>query len=453
MENGTLRPLVFDYDRLVALGDQQWTSYEVSVPVTIHAIDAGGFGAPSNGPGIGMIMRWPGHYEDDPGEQPRTGWRELGGLSWFRWGKDSNNAIIVAQQLLGHRGRKLATNENRVPAFNVPYIFKMSIQPVANKGDLYRFKVWEAATPEPLAWDMVANNLDTEPTQGSLVLLAHHVDATFGTVTVRPIAQIKPQVLADAVGLGTVQVTPAGPYSYGQVVTINAVPAAGFTFTGWSGDVAAAGNGLNIELTKDLLLTAHFDQVGSTTLVSTTVGSGVITASPQQATYGIGQEVSLTATAAPGWSFIGWSGDLTGTANPAVVTMAGSKMVTATFAQASYTLTTAAVGNGVVAINPAKALYAPGEIVTVTPQPTPGWRFAGWSGDLTGTANPIQLTMNGSKNITATFVPATYSLVVDQQGEGSVNYTPVAASYSYGTQVTLNVTAAPGWRFQGWSGA
>ncbi|MEZ4677511.1 MAG: hypothetical protein R2932_25175 [Caldilineaceae bacterium] len=42
---------------------------------------------------------------------------------------------------------------------------------------------------------------------------------------------------------------------------------------------------------------------------------------------------------------------------------------------------------------------------------------------------------------------------MDQQGEGSVNYTPVAASYSYGTQVTLNVTAAPGWRFQGWSGA
>lgn len=455
LQNGTLKPVVFDYDRLVAMGDQQWTSYEVSVPITVHAIDMGGFSAPSNGPGIGMIVRWPGHYSDAAGEQPLTGWRELGGLGWYRWGKDktNNNAIIVAQQLLGHRGRQLAVNENRAPAFDVPYIFKMSIQPVAAKGDLYRFKVWEAASPEPLAWDMVANNVNTEPLQGSLVLLAHHVDATFGTVTVRPIDQIQPQVIATIVGQGAVQVTPAGPYSYGQVVTVNAVPAPGFTFGSWSGDVSSQVNGLSVELTKDVLLTANFTQNGSATLTTATVGSGTVDRSPVQATYGIGQQVVLTATAADGWSFVGWSGDLTGTANPATVTITGERSITATFAQALHTLTTATVGNGAITISPAKAQYAAGEVVTLTPIPAAGWRFQGWSGDLTGATTPGTVVMNGDRQVTATFVEAAYTVTVGQQGEGTVAVAPAAASYRYGDQVTLTATPADGWRFQGWSGA
>jgi len=455
LQNGTLKPVVFDYDRLVAMGDQQWTSYEVSVPITVHAIDMGGFSAPSNGPGIGMILRWPGHYSDAAGEQPLTGWRELGGLGWYRWGKDktNNNAIIVAQQLLGHRGRQLAVNENRAPAFDVPYIFKMSIQPVAARGDLYRFKVWEAANPEPLAWDMVANNVNTEPLQGSLVLLAHHVDATFGTVTVRPIDQIQPQVIATITGQGTVQVTPAGPYRYGQTVTVNAVAAPGFTFASWSGDVSSPVNGLSVELTKDVLLTANFAQSGSTTLTTATVGSGTVERNPLQATYGIGQQVVLTATAAAGWSFVGWSGDLTGTANPATVTMTADQSITATFAQALHTLTTATVGNGVITITPAKPQYAAGEVVTLTPVPAAGWRFQGWSGDLSGTTVPGTVTMNGDRQVTATFVEATYTVTVGQQGEGTVTVAPPAASYRFGDQVTLTATPAAGWRFQGWSGA
>jgi len=41
--------------------------------------------------------------------------------------------------------------------------------------------------------------------------------------------------------------------------------------------------------------------------------------------------VQLTATANPGWTFSGWSGDLTSSTNPDSITMNGDKFVTANF--------------------------------------------------------------------------------------------------------------------------
>ena len=48
--------------------------------------------------------------------------------------------------------------------------------------------------------------------------------------------------------------------------------------------------------------------------------------------YASGTSVTLTATPASGYSFTGWLGDLTGTTNPAIITMTGNKTVTASFA-------------------------------------------------------------------------------------------------------------------------
>jgi DMSO/TMAO reductase YedYZ molybdopterin-dependent catalytic subunit len=63
------------------------------------------------------------------------------------------------------------------------------------------------------------------------------------------------------------------------------------------------------------------------------VGSGSVAKVPDQATYNSGSSVQLTANPATGWSFAGWSGNLTGTTNPATVTMDANKTITATFTQ------------------------------------------------------------------------------------------------------------------------
>lgn len=76
----------------------------------------------------------------------------------------------------------------------------------------------------------------------------------------------------------------------------------------------------------------------------------------------------------------------------------------------NVTVTTA---NGTVTSSPA-GLVCPGTCtsgfdeaaqITLTATPNLGNRFVGWTGDAAGTANPLTVTMNGSKNITAVFEP------------------------------------------------
>ncbi|MDR2693187.1 MAG: InlB B-repeat-containing protein [Chitinispirillales bacterium] len=76
---------------------------------------------------------------------------------------------------------------------------------------------------------------------------------------------------------------------------------------------------------------------------------------------------------------------------------------------ATYTLTTTAnpSAGGTVTRNPDATSYSAGTTVTVTATPASGYTFAGWSEAATGMANPITVTMDGSKNLTANFTQST----------------------------------------------
>ncbi|WP_449555732.1 InlB B-repeat-containing protein, partial [Hymenobacter terricola] len=81
-------------------------------------------------------------------------------------------------------------------------------------------------------------------------------------------------------------------------------------------------------------------------------------------------------------------------------------------------------GSGTVAKSPDQATYPSGTLVSLTATPGAGQQFAGWSGDATGTANPLPVTMNANKAITATFTPipsgpavASFTLVNADNGQ------------------------------------
>jgi uncharacterized repeat protein (TIGR02543 family) len=67
-----------------------------------------------------------------------------------------------------------------------------------------------------------------------------------------------------------------------------------------------------------------------------------------------------------------------------------------------FTLTTSAT-NGTVTKSPDQATYAAGSVVSLTATPAAGFVFTGWSGSASGTANPLSVTMDGKKTITANF--------------------------------------------------
>jgi uncharacterized repeat protein (TIGR02543 family) len=130
---------------------------------------------------------------------------------------------------------------------------------------------------------------------------------------------------------GTVTPDVAGPYHYGDVVTLSESPAVGYTFSGWSGDgVDGPGNTRVVTVTGNMAVTATFILTRYTLTVNV-VGSGSVTKSPDLPSYTPGTVVNLTAVPANGSRLSAWSGDLTGSANPTSITMNSDKTVTATF--------------------------------------------------------------------------------------------------------------------------
>jgi hypothetical protein len=194
------------------------------------------------------------------------------------------------------------------------------------------------------------------------------------------------------------------------------------------------------------------EDAGQNTLTANVSGSGSVMRQPEKSSYSCGEQVQVTANANPGWSFHHWTGALTGTANPATVTMNGPKVITAHFME-DVTLTINKVGSGTVTVVPEKAAYKYGEVVTLTATGDTGLAFANWSGDLTGSTNPIQLTMDGNKTVTANFTQDQYTLTVNTVGNGSVTVIPDKAVYTAGEVVTLTATPVGDWQFAGWGGA
>ena len=72
--------------------------------------------------------------------------------------------------------------------------------------------------------------------------------------------------------------------------------------------------------------------------------------------------------------------------------------------ECTYSLTVSVSGSGSVSRSPNKSSYGCNETVTLTASPSQGWRFDHWGGDLSGTANPTTITMNGNKAVVAYFV-------------------------------------------------
>jgi len=72
------------------------------------------------------------------------------------------------------------------------------------------------------------------------------------------------------------------------------------------------------------------------------------------------------------------------------------------------TLSTSPLAGGSVQSNPSGTCQIAGSMVTITATPAANYTFTGWSGDASGTTNPLTVTMDAAKNITANF--ATYEL-------------------------------------------
>ena len=137
-------------------------------------------------------------------------------------------------------------------------------------------------------------------------------------------------------------------------------------------------------------------------------------------TYNSGTRVTITATPEEGYEFTGWSVSSYGDTNPLTLTVGANTSITAQFSRIKYLLGVDVIGEGsvsqeVISTGKTPTEYNSGAVVRLEGIPSDGWLFHTWTGASTDTGNIIDITIDGTKTVTASFEEI-IAIVLDPNG-------------------------------------
>lgn len=209
-------------------------------------------------------------------------------------------------------------------------------------------------------------------------------------------------------------------------MTVTAIPAAGWYFTGWTGDYNYTGTEEEITITmyEDKEITAHFEEEDEDvspsppsreeyTLVIDSTDGGTVVEPAKSSIEGIVNEViELKAQAEDGYHFLEWIGDskniADNTSAETTITMGSDHTITAVFVETDYELTIGSTEGGEV-FEPGEGAFGTveNEVVDLEAVAEEDYYFVGWKGDIgtidDTTSSETRMTMDGDKEITAVF--------------------------------------------------
>jgi uncharacterized repeat protein (TIGR02543 family) len=132
---------------------------------------------------------------------------------------------------------------------------------------------------------------------------------------------------------GAGSVAPAGgEYEPGVQVTLTASPSSGYTFDYWSGSASGTTPTTTVTMNSDKSLTAHFKSTAQIYTLTISINpSAAGSVSPSGGEYESGDQITLTASPASGYTFDHWSGGASGTTPTTTITMDSDKSLVANF--------------------------------------------------------------------------------------------------------------------------
>ncbi|MDB6023905.1 MAG: hypothetical protein JWM68_128 [Verrucomicrobiales bacterium] len=188
-------------------------------------------------------------------------------------------------------------------------------------------------------------------------------------------------------------------------------------------------------------------------LTRSSPGGGTIATSPAQASFASNTLVTVTAVASNGWTFLGWSGHLSGNNPTNSFNITSNKVIQAIFGTA-VSVTTA--GNGSVQKYPAVPFYPYNSTMKATAVPQAGSYFGIWGNAASGNTNPLSFKVTNANPTISTLFGALggsqASLTVVTRGDGQVSVSPQANVFTTGQTVILTPNPTAGQKFIGWGG-
>lgn len=258
---------------------------------------------------------------------------------------------------------------------------------------------------------------------------------------------------------GTGEATGAGEYIFGEDVTINAIPDAGYAFVNWTDEDGTEVSDM-AEYTfampaQDITLTANFTLAENTlTLLVEPEGTGTVSGDGD---YTMGSIVLISATPEAGYEFVNWTdeegNEVSSSASHSVTMPAEDITYTANFQLSSYDLTLAATPEEGGTVDGA-GNYEFGETVIISAEPEPGYTFENWTdeeGNMVAETEEHTFEMPAEDVVlTANFAPVSYELTIEVLPE-EAGTAAGAGSYTFNEEVTAVATANEGFEFENWT--
>ena len=132
---------------------------------------------------------------------------------------------------------------------------------------------------------------------------------------------------------GTVTVLPStNVFPAMTEITLSAQADNGYVFDGWNGSITGTAQSLIFRIQSHMEVSALFKK--SYTITTTALGQGTIDMYPAQNQYVENASVEINAKPFPGFVFLHWQGDLTGTTNPITLQINNTMNLSAVFVPA-----------------------------------------------------------------------------------------------------------------------
>lgn len=311
-----------------------------------------------------------------------------------------------------------------------------------------------ATANDGFTFDNWTENGDVVSSEANYTFIVTDNRNLIANFTADPLPSYNVNVTANPTAGGTV--IGGGTYEEGQSCTISATANNGYTFDNWkeNGDVVSSDASYTFTVTADRNLVAHFTQNTYTVVVSANPSNGGTVTGEGIFTYG--QNCSVTATAASGYTFINWTENGSYVSSNAFYTFSvtANRNLVAHFSanpQPIYTITVGATpANGGTVIG--GGTYQEGQSCTVLATPATGYTFDKWTeNQVVVSTNPsYTFTVTGDRDLIANFNIMTYAVnaTVNPVGGGEVFG---AGTYEYGSQATLKVVSNENYIFQNWT--
>jgi len=257
-------------------------------------------------------------------------------------------------------------------------------------------------------------------------------------------------------------VSGGGTFANSSVVTVNAVPSAGFAFTNWTEGttVVSTSSSYQFTIAANRNLVANFTAIPlgsfSVALSANPVAGGVNTGS---GAYTVGTVVTVSSVANNGFTFVNWTenGVVVSTSSSFQFVIAANRTLVANYraipaSQFAVVLSSSPVAGG---STDGEGAYTAGTSVTISAVANTSYTFANWTDKVTGlvvsTSPNYTFALAGNRTFVANFLMKTYTLTT-LATNGTVTRSPDQTTYNEGTLVTLTAIPAAGFTFTSWSG-